>query len=138
MGVSGTGGMVLREARAASTQAAACPRCGRTNRTRASRCAWCHAALPGKPAVRVVSPVPPRAELDDLFGELESLTLDDARPVQYQCPACGRLVDADASRCPCGAIFEDPDDIVGYECPLCGNRVGVDATRCGCGARFAD
>lgn len=113
-----------------------CPRCHRSNRATALECAWCHASLPSKAATRVVAPSV-RGEFDDLFGELETLARDDA-PVRYQCPECGRLVNATTSRCQCGAFFEDPSDIAGYECPLCGARVSADASRCQCGAVFSD
>lgn len=138
MGFGVTKGLEMREAKRNAPSTVPCPRCARANRASAPECAWCHAALPSKAAPRVVSPSV-RGEFDDLFGELETLARGDpAAPVRYQCPECGRLVDAEASRCRCGAIFEDPSDVAGYECPLCGARVSAEATRCRCGAVFAD
>jgi predicted RNA-binding Zn-ribbon protein involved in translation (DUF1610 family) len=75
--------------------------------------------------------------LDALWGELEALTRSDEL-VRFQCPECESLVDGSATRCTCGAIFEDLTDEVGYACPLCGTRVASDAVRCRCGAWFSD
>ena len=110
-----------------------CPRCGGTNPATTKRCRACLTPLgtSAKPAPRV-------AEVDAALSELEALTRDGgAIEVRFQCPNCGRIVDDAATRCACGAVFEERSDVVGYECPVCGARVSESATRCGCGARFA-
>jgi len=120
-----------------------CPRCGKTNLATAGRCRSCQSALPSKaapaPAPRAVASIGEsrRLDLDTMFGELEALARSDEPVVQFQCPACGRFVDEVASRCACGARFEDPG-ILGYACPMCGTRVAADAAACRCGARFSD
>ncbi len=118
-----------------------CPRCGGTNPATTKRCRACLTPLESaaKAAPRVVTPViePRAAEVEAALGELEALTRDPASAeVRYQCPNCGRMVDGSATRCACGAVFEQPSDIIGYECPVCGTRVSASATRCACGARF--
>jgi len=119
-----------------------CPRCGGTNPATTKRCRACLTPLgtDAKPAPRVVTPIiePRAAEVEAALGELEALTREDgAAQVRFQCPNCGRIVDDSATRCACGAIFEERPDVVGYECPVCGARVSESATRCACGARFS-
>ena len=124
--------------------ALSCPRCGATNPATTIRCRSCLAPLPSKAAATpmprtVTAAVEPQPkEMDAMFGELEALTREDSAPaVHFQCPECDRLVDASATRCRCGAIFEDPSGVLGYECPICGARVSETATQCSCGARFS-
>ena len=142
MGFEAPSGVVIREKE--SPRAAGpitCPKCRATNPPATLRCRSCLTPLPSKAAAapRTVTPVP-RQDVDAILGELEALTLEEDHPrdISYQCPACGRSVEETASRCRCGAIFRDAQDIVGYACPLCGARVSETATRCRCGARFAD
>jgi len=134
--------LAVREKVRNKTGTVPCPKCGGTNTRSSTRCRSCLTPIstgrsyeaPRRAAAPVVYS---RTEVDAIFGELEALTRREASGELFQCPSCEELVDQDAMRCRCGAIFEEPQDIVGYECPLCGSRVAEDATQCRCGARFA-
>ena len=145
-------GLVVREKGSGpvTTGTIICERCGATNMRSSTRCRACLATLsigtpkaaPPRPVSRTTTPVVhPRFDVDQIFAELEEFTHEEAPAevpaVRFQCPVCARIVDQAATRCQCGAIFEEKRDIVGYECPLCGARVASDATLCRCGARFA-
>ena len=146
MGFDVTTNVHIREKLAASRAAGTmtCPRCGATNPATTSRCRSCLTVLSSKApttsAPRIASPiVNARGGVDAVWGELEALTREEGEaPPQFQCPECGRLVDEAATRCGCGALFQDSPSPVGYACPLCGARVSADATACRCGARFSD
>ncbi len=144
MGLNATRNVAVREtAMSRPLGAVLCPQCGTANIATANRCVFCLAAFPSKAAPprapRTASPITEsrRTDLDAMFGELEALAREDATAVRFQCPACGRLVDEAATRCRCGAVFQDPGP-VGYACPLCGTRVSADASVCRCGAQFSD
>lgn len=54
----------------------------------------------------------------------------------YRCPSCGNMVDRDAERCSCGAVFSGE---VGFLCPECGRVISFDAKACNnCGVRFSE
>src|SRR3990172_4574803 len=131
MGLNATRNVAVRETAVSRPLGAVlCTQCGTANIATANRCVFCLSAFPSKAAPtrapRTASPITEsrKMDLDAVFGELEAITRDDEPAVQFQCPACGRLVDEAASRCACGVRFEDPD-AVGYACPLCGTRVGA-------------
>ena len=143
MGFDTSPDLAVREKAQGRAGTVSCPKCGGTNTKSATRCRSCLALLsrstPREAAPRSAAPVVySRSDVDALFGELEALTRKgDPSGALFQCPSCEDFVKQDATRCRCGAIFEDSRDIVGYECPICGARVSSDATRCRCGARFA-
>jgi predicted RNA-binding Zn-ribbon protein involved in translation (DUF1610 family) len=144
MGLNATRNVAVRETAVSRPLGAVlCTQCGTANIATANRCVFCLSAFPSKAAPtrapRTASPITEsrKMDLDAVFGELEAITRDDEPAVQFQCPACGRLVDEAATRCGCGVRFEDPD-VVGYACPRCGTSVNASASVCRCGARFSD
>jgi len=147
MGFESSAHVAVREnaGAAGSPISISCPRCGATNSLTTTRCRSCLTALPSKaaptPAPRTLSPTvePRRRDVGTVLGPLESLTREDTAPSpRFQCPECGRFVDEASTRCVCGVVFEEDEDLVEYACPICGSTVPVDADVCPCGARFSD
>ena len=148
MGLSFGKGSVVGQHVEGTRRWVACSRCGEYNESGAPRCRDCMTSFlempvrtPVRTAVRTRVSKPTNVNagpnLDALWSELEELTHSDEL-VRFQCPVCSSLVDGAATRCACGAIFEDPREPVGYACPLCNLRVASDSVRCRCGARFSD
>lgn len=169
-----------------------CWNCRRLTPFDHDRCQFCDAAFAGStggvyatsrlrdPARKPAAPPEPSRSLADLLADIQrvhdiaprrpapALRQEDASPLLFQCPSCGRFVSERASECLCGVRFApevptfpcpecdshvpeledacpvcgvrfEPDAApVAYSCPRCGAVVAADAVRCACGVWFED
>jgi RNA polymerase subunit RPABC4/transcription elongation factor Spt4 len=121
----------------------ACPVCEETVPADTKVCPSCSTDLSLFPIDDSAASEAPTGDEDafvaDMLKQAEAET--PAQTTQGQemaeCPACNKLIPADATRCShCGVEFETADV---FECPLCKSILEITVTKCpSCGAEFED
>jgi len=112
-----------------------------------------------QPAPEPPAPAPPEPEptAPAPAPGPEPAAKEDEEVLQFECPICDTLVNADATACPnCNAIFVEEgeageeaaegaagepevEEILQFECPICNSMVNADATACpNCNAVFVE